>query len=302
MLDRTLLDLASRQHGLVEWTQALDHVTAAALRYAVDAGQLTRVHPAVYRLAGAPVTRAQNLLAACLAAGPESAVSHRAATHEWELAEFPTIVEIVTPRARWPRLRGVTVHRSTDLRPDHVTWRHGFPITKPLRTLVDLGQVAARSTVADALETGLAVRLFGIRAADAALDEFACRGRTGVGVFRAVIDDRALDRGIPDGLLEPRMARLLRRHGIPRPVFQYWVTSEIRVDFAYPDLRIVIEVDGWSSRRTPRAMARDLERQNALVMLGWTVLRFTWRQVVKQPDKVAKTVLVTLTAAEQRSA
>jgi very-short-patch-repair endonuclease len=221
--------------------------------------------------------------------------------HEWELAEFPDVIEIVTPRAQWPRMRGVFVHRSTDLDPRHITVRHGVPITKPLRSLVDLGQVA-RHAVADAFELGLATRLFSLKAADAALDDFSRKGRTGVGIFRRVVDDRALGDGIPDGLLEPRMARLLRNHDLPMPTFQFNVVPGVRVDFAYPELRIAIEVDGYAIRRTATALNHDLERQNRLVTLGWTVLRFTWWQVVKQPDQVAKTILVTLASNSRASA
>jgi hypothetical protein len=301
MAEEGLLARASRRHGLVEWTDARSFVTEKWLRHAIAERRLLPLYPAVYRFAAAPVTREQRLLAPCLAAGSDSAISHRTAAHEWGIAEFPDVLEIVTPRAQWPRLKNVRVHRSTDLRDHHVTIRHGIPITKPLRTLVDLGQ-SAPWAVADALEMGLANRLFGIKAADAALDEFSCRGRTGVGVLRRVLDMRALERGIPDGLLEPRMARLMKRHDLPPAVFQHWVTPKIRVDFAYPDRKIVIEVDGFSSRATPKAMDADLERQNELVMRGWNVVRFSWKQVVRQPDKVAQSILVTLTALEGRPA
>lgn len=302
MQEHALFALASRQHGLVERSQAR-RLGVPDVRFArlVADVRLVRVHPAVYRAAGAPVTREQLSLAACLAAGPDAALSHRAAAHEWELAEFPGVVEVVTPRAQWPRLRNVRVHRSMDLRPDHITVRRGIPITKPLRTLVDLGQ-SAPWAVSDALELGLANRLFSIRAADAVLDDLGCKGRTGVGVLRRVLDQRALERGIPDGLLEPRMARLLRKHRLPMPAFQHWVTPKIRVDFAYLEERIVIEVDGFSTRRTPAALDRSNQRQNELVLLGWTVLRFTWKQVVRQPDVVARTILVTLESARRTSA
>lgn len=291
MADHVLFELAERQHGLVERSQV--SLSNAAYDRRVRSGLLLRVHPGVYRVAGAPITREQRLLAACLAAGSGSAVSHRTAAHEWGLAEFHDVVEIVTPRANWPRLKGVRVHRSNDLQPHHITWRHGFPVTKPLRTLVDLGQSDARA-VADALEMGLANGLFTMKAVDAALDEFSCKGRTGIGVFRRVVDNRALERGIPDGLLEPRFARLVRRHDLPMPVFQHWAAPGIRVDFAYPERMIAVEVDGFGSRRTPAELDAHNARQNQLVLLGWTVLRFSWKQVVRQPDAVAKSLLVTL--------
>jgi very-short-patch-repair endonuclease len=34
-------------------------------------------------------------------------------------------------------------------------------------------------------------------------------------------------------------------------------------------------------------MQADLDRQNALVREGWTVLRFTWADVVRRPAPVA---------------
>jgi very-short-patch-repair endonuclease len=301
--EHALLELATRQHGLVERSQVLGlGLSEPALRHRVATGRLVRVHPGVYRVAGHVATRPQRLLAACLAAGEGSAVSHRAAAEEWSLADgFHDIVEIVTPRARWPRLRHVAVHRSTDLRPDHVTVRHGVPVTKPVRTLVDLGAVAPW-TVPDALERGLTAKLFGLAAADAVLDDLGSKGRTGVGVFRRALDDRALGRDVPESILEVRMARLIRRRGIPMPAYQHWVTPDVRVDFAYPALMIAIEVDGFGVHGTPEATSADFVRQNRLVGLGWTVLRFTWRQVVKQPDQVARDVLVTYTAAMARKA
>ncbi len=62
------------------------------------------------------------------------------------------------------------------------------------------------------------------------------------------------------------------------------------MDFAYPELLLAIEVDGWESHGAPAAMGKDFVRQNGLVPYGWRVLRFTWRQVVRQPHKVAAAI------------
>lgn len=118
------------------------------------------------------------------------------------------------------------------------------------------------------------------------------RGRAGAAVLRAVLDDRALGATRPDGLLEPHMARLLRDENLPPAHFQYGVRAGdgrflARIDFAYPDRLLAIEVDGHEAHATPAALQRDLERQNALVALGWTVLRFTWSDVVRRPRRVA---------------
>ncbi len=72
------------------------------------------------------------------------------------------------------------------------------------------------------------------------------------------------------------------------------------MDFAYPEIKLAIEVDGFGVHGTPRAMAKDFVRQNGLVPHGWHVLRFTWRQVTRQPEMVAAAIraaLVSLQAA-----
>jgi very-short-patch-repair endonuclease len=84
------------------------------------------------------------------------------------------------------------------------------------------------------------------------------------------------------------MARLLRDHGFPRAVFQHPVPdASARLDFAYPAIRLGIEVDGYEVHGTPRAMTADHERQRRIVAAGWTMIRFTWHDVVRRPSRVA---------------
>jgi very-short-patch-repair endonuclease len=59
-----------------------------------------------------------------------------------------------------------------------------------------------------------------------------------------------------------------------------------------PDLvdvarRVVLEADSFDFHGRRRAMKRDCERYNGLVLCGWIVLRFTWEHVMFQPDYVA---------------
>lgn len=294
--DRALAELAAGQHGLLSRSQALRFVDSTGLTRRVRQGSLVRAHPAVYRFAGAPVTWEQRLMAAQLAAGAGSAVSHRSAAELWGLADgFGDLVEITVPSGRLPRLRHVVVHRSTDLVASHVTRRRSVTVTNPMRTLADLGAVCPRSVVADALERGLVARLFTVPSVEAMVFDVARPGRDGSGVLRAVVDDRALRAARPDGLLEPRMARLLRRYRLPQAAFQHRVLDDrgrfvARPDFAFPDLAVAIEVDGFEIHGTPAAMAADFVRQNALQALGWVVVRFTWHQVVREPSKVAAAI------------
>ena len=49
-----------------------------------------------------------------------------------------------------------------------------------------------------------------------------------------------------------------------------------RIDVAFREQRIAIEVDGFAYHSDRARFQRDRSRQNLLVGLGWTVLRFTW--------------------------
>jgi very-short-patch-repair endonuclease len=95
-------------------------------------------------------------------------------------------------------------------------------------------------------------------------------------------------------VFEARMARLLAARGLPPAVPEYEVwngaTFVARVDFAYPELLLAIEVDGFAAHSSVDAFRCDRARQNALVTAGWTVLRFTWTEVDDNSPRVGSTI------------
>ena len=56
-----------------------------------------------------------------------------------------------------------------------------------------------------------------------------------------------------------------------------------RLDFAFPDKRLAVEVEGgtWIHGRHNRGagMEKDIEKYNALALAGWRLLRFTGRMI-----------------------
>jgi restriction endonuclease-like protein len=279
---------AAAQRGLVVRHEAM----AAGLSHdAVDRrlqnGQLERVQPRVYRAAGAPVTWEQQLLGACRSTG--GVASHRAAAALWGLDLPPGTLEVTVTRPRCPRPKGVVLHRSTDLRAEDVTVRFGIPVTNPLRTLLDLGAVLPPWLVDSAINSALAKKLVTLPGLEITLLLHGKKGRRGAGVLRRLLDERG--GLVPESELEGRMHRLCRRHGLPLPQFQYVIRNGkrfiARVDFAYPELKVAIEVDGYLDHSSPDAFQRDRARQNDLVELGWIVLRFTWDDIVRHPEVVA---------------
>jgi very-short-patch-repair endonuclease len=83
------------------------------------------------------------------------------------------------------------------------------------------------------------------------------------------------------GRLPPfeRQLRVLDRNGVAG-----------RIDFAYPDLLLGVEVGGKGSHTGPAAEERDSRRHNRLTALGWEMLYFAWNDVVKRPDYVLQAV------------
>lgn len=64
----------------------------------------------------------------------------------------------------------------------------------------------------------------------------------------------------------------------------------MEVDAVWPAARLVVELDGWDSHHTRQAFQRDRTRSNDLQVEGWTVLRFTYADVVHRPDETVARV------------
>ena len=63
-----------------------------------------------------------------------------------------------------------------------------------------------------------------------------------------------------------------------------------RADFADRRRKILVECEG-STHRTSGGLTSDARRYSALALDGWLVLRFTWAQVVYDPEYVLRTIL-----------
>lgn len=298
-MNQDLYRKAASQYGLFTIDQATTRgVSDPKVRRWVKAGRLLVPHPAVFALPGVPDSWERSVMTAVLAAGPEAVASHRSAARLWDLYDDDDdTVEITVTRNGGARPKGAVVHRSRDLVGAHSMPVRGIPATKPLRMLVDLGAVLPADKVEDVLDRALIRKLITVAGVEWMRNELTGPGRRGAGVIGRVLDGRALGASPPHGMLEPRMAGLLKRAGLPPAIFQYRICDPdtglflAQVDFGYPPPdNLVIEVDGFEVHGTPRAMAKDFVRQNGLVPYGWRVLRFTWEQVVHQPAMVSATI------------
>jgi very-short-patch-repair endonuclease len=62
------------------------------------------------------------------------------------------------------------------------------------------------------------------------------------------------------------------------------------VDVLFRAAKVVVEVDGFAFHADPEAFERDRLKQNALVLAGYQVLRFTWLDLTEYPERVVTLV------------
>lgn len=298
-LDQEIASLAQRQHGVFSREQALElGASEKAIRTRTIAGRWQRVHRGVFLVGGAAVTWRSRLLAACLLTG--GLASHRSAALLWRIdgsrVQRP---EVVVPRGKRFCIEGVTVHESKDFDRCEATVIDGIPVTGRLRTVLDLGAVLSSRRVAQSVDHVL-------RTGQASLDELwqvhtrhRRRGRNGTGVLASVLEDETRTRAIPESFFERLVFDLLVDAGLPTPVPQVEVRDGggrfvARVDLAYPEHKVAIELLGKQFHHTERAFEEDPARRNRLEVLGWTVLEFTWRLYADRPNRLCSQVAAAL--------
>ena len=158
-----LYRLAEPQAGYFTTAQAQgDHVSRQQLWYLQQTGAIERAAHGVYRLTRFPAQRFEDLVVACLWAGPDAVVSHETALIVYGVGDaMPPTIHLTLPRRFRGRRPGITVHRAP-LESEERTVRDAVPVTTVDRTLVDVAQrsdpdLADRAARA-ALATGLTTR------------------------------------------------------------------------------------------------------------------------------------------------
>ncbi|HEX4821663.1 MAG TPA: hypothetical protein VFV00_15765 [Acidimicrobiales bacterium] len=289
---------AGRPHGVV--TDDALRLTARQRQIACHNGLLTRRHPGVYIDPARPRTPLQELAAAVAAGGRLAAAWGRSSGALWGvIPEHPPTPEIVVPRRRHARVAGAAVHRSSALTQDCTMIRSGILTVKPLLTAIDLGVVLSPMEVAEVLIRARQLKLFEPDAVRAEIARITRPGRTGIRNARAALELVMIGDRPADSVLELRF-----HHGPGRmlPPYEYQWPVEVRghkfrIDFAYPSVKVAIEVQGYETRVTRAAFDDEALRTRLLAVDGWTVVPCTWTHVQFDPMTVASDVLATLGAA-----
>ena len=87
---------------------------------------------------------------------------------------------------------------------------------------------------------------------------------------------RVPSRGEAEFALHCRLE--LPAHLQPQAEYRFDDVRKWRIDFAWPDRKLAVEIES-SVHRIKGRFARDMEKYNALASRGWTLLRYTAKMV-----------------------
>ncbi|GAB3771579.1 hypothetical protein FB382_000210 [Nocardioides ginsengisegetis] len=235
-----------RLGGVATTERLLRLTTPARLRAAWLAGVVVRLRRGIYALPGA-----ERAIAAAARLG--GIVSHLSAAqlHGWEVAFSPTCPWVSVPRNREVRERRGSLVFWADLDDER------GPVTSPLRTVLDCGRRLAPGPALAVADSALRHR-----AVDRDELEVAAAGVRGKGAAKV---------------------RWIAAHADGRAFNPF---ESVHPDLVDVRRRLVLEADSWEFHTGREAHDRDCRRYDELVLSGWTVLRFTWRQVMYDPDWV----------------
>ena len=228
-------------------------------------------------------------MGAVLACGKGAVISHESAAALLGMREGglePIHVSVPGERSRIP---GVRCHRREPMPPTTVL--DGIPLTDPRWTIVDL---AAHLTLEDLTRATNEADRMGLVAHDelGALVE-SLPGRRGIRKLRVLLGSGWFGT---DSNLERRFLRLVADAGLPVPQTQVWLEG-FRVDFFWPEFKLVVETDGLTYHRTPAEQAVDRRRDQVLTAAGYTCLRFTNAQVRLEAGAVRRTLMQVVSRA-----
>lgn len=293
-------EIAARQHRVVARCQLLAAgLSAGKIRRMVENHQLVELHRGVYAVGTADPGPLGRLMAAVLACGEGAVLSHRsAAVHHGLLRQKAGPVDVTVPRRRGASKRtGIRLHTSPSLLSVDTTRRHGLPCTTVEQTLIDLAS-SDLTELNRAVEQAFVKKLIGRTRMAEALERAS--GRRGTAQLRRELAGLLPQLPFTRSELERRFLRMLNRANLPEPVVNRHQETH-RVDFHWPAAGLVVETDGRNVHDNPRAFEEDRARDLDLELAGHHVIRLSWRQVKKEPDRIARLLTSRLAPTSSRA-
>jgi very-short-patch-repair endonuclease len=268
--------LLAQRGGTCSWRELRRSVPRRRIALALTSGAVVRVARGRYALPSIAAARSVALAASATASHTTAALHWG-----WQVKSEPDLPHITLPRGRKLRAAARTgVHRHwRDLEPAEI--RDGW-VTSPERTIIDC-------CLDLPFDEALAVADSAWRDGLSPIDVMTAGARLPRRVRRRVakVLQRA-DRGAANPFESVLRALCHQVDGLD-VVTQHVIRDRAfyaRVDLADAALRIVIEAEGFENHGTRGALKRDCRRYTGLGARDWMVIRFTWDEVMFEPDYV----------------
>jgi Protein of unknown function (DUF559) len=221
-------------------------------------------------------------MAAVLACGESAVLSHRSAAALWGFLGSPSRPIDVTA-ARGRRRSGITVHEGGILDAER-TRLAGIPVTSAARTLFDLAEVVNEKQLERAFEEADRMRLLRMRELESVCERGY--GRKALRPVRCLLEEARYPEDTQSPL-EDRVLDLCHEYDLPQPLTGALVLGR-EVDAFWPDHKLMVEADSWKHHGYRAAFERDRERDAAMQLEGYRVIRLTHRRLEREPAKVAE--------------
>lgn len=288
-----LRELLRRQDGVVTSAQARRAgLNDQAIQRRVRAGHWRRCAKGVYFVDDRAFTDAARVRAGVWGYG-ESAVASGLSAAWWHgLTQFaPNVVDVTVGRTAHGRCHSGTRLRRRDLDPTDVDTLRQLRVTAKPLTVIEaaITRPGGAKLMDSALQRNVELR-------DLWRAQVRNKGRYGSPAARILLQAAA------DGArsaAERLLIKLLREAGITGWTANYPVGG-YKVDVGFPEPKIALETDGFAYHSDAEAFQIDRKRQNAISLLGWQVLRFTWLDLTGYPERVIATIREALRCATSR--
>ena len=269
--------VAARQFGVITLAQFIAlGLTASAVRSRVATGYLHPLYRGVYAVGRPDVPVLGRRLAAVLACGRGALLSHLSAAAHHGLRQSAAVrFDVTIPRRSALRRSGIRIHRSTTLINEDEAVVDGVPCTSVARTLLDISSVLDDRGVERAVERAEILQVYDHRKVEAVLTRAA--GQPGTRRLGRVIGIVRPGETVTESSLEEAMLALCRRCGFPEPIVNHEMLlggERAKVDFFWPEQRVVVETDSFKYHKTQAAFRRDRQRDRLLELEGYGHARF----------------------------
>lgn len=265
-----------------------------------ESGDFEIVMPGILHSTHWPMGEHQLMMAACLR-NPHVVVAWLTAARQWKFRGLPAWDEVVVvaPHASSPILPGVVVHRCRRL--DHVDIvrrQDGIRLTSPTRTMFDCSDLLGGRKTASILEQLINENKGTFVTHASTVARLAGSSRPGTRTMLAVINSRPAWRAALQSELELLVLHEIQRQGLPTPEVQLALTlpdgRRIRLDFAWPNAKLALEVDHPFWHAGAEESAKDKRRDLIMATIGWQTVRVTDLDVTGGLAAAIRAVAVTL--------